>query len=114
MAAKLNHTVYNFLTLCPHVLNVHDLLTKIRIELAGGYVLDLFYNEATARYAYALIKDGQRIVGWDNAPHYPQLTNFPHHFHAQDGSVIPSVCIGDPEHDIHHVAKVVNPILESQ
>lgn len=32
-------------------------------------------------------KSGELIIRWDNAPHFPQLTNFPHHKHLSDRSV---------------------------
>ena len=34
------------------------------------------------RYSYTYIEsDGQHIFRYDNAPHYPQLSTFPHHRH---------------------------------
>lgn len=34
-------------------------------------------------------KDKNRIRRWDNAPHHPELENFPHHRHLE-GEIKPS------------------------
>jgi hypothetical protein len=59
---------------------IHDLVAKQRVELTGGYVLDLYFNETLGKYSYALVWDDRRLLGWDNASHHPDLTNSPHHF----------------------------------
>jgi hypothetical protein len=111
MATKFVEAISRFLTECPYVISVHDLMTKTRLELEKGFFLDLHYNETYSRYSYTLIKQKQRIVGWDNAPHHPNLTNAPHHFHAEDGTVQPSTFIGEPVNDIGEVVETVNDIL---
>ncbi|MBC8457202.1 MAG: hypothetical protein H8D67_04300 [Deltaproteobacteria bacterium] len=35
-------------------------------------------------YRYQYIKSGERVFGYDNAPHHPHLLNFPHHKHEGD------------------------------
>lgn len=42
-----------------------DLILKIRISLGEMYI-DIFYNAASGKTAYALIKDNERIFGADN------------------------------------------------
>jgi hypothetical protein len=86
---------------------------KVRIELQGGYFVDLYYNDTLGKYAYTLIRQGQRIIGWDNARHHPDLPNFPHHFHRTDGHIEPSGLVGSPESDIVIVVADVNALLES-
>ena len=44
MAEQLALAVGRFVTGCPYVVAVHDLVTKTRIELEKDYVLDLYYN----------------------------------------------------------------------
>jgi len=39
----------------------------LRAHLADGSFVDAFYNEATGRASFALIKDARRIFGADNA-----------------------------------------------
>lgn len=111
MASKLAHAVSILVTECPHVVAVQDLLTKTRVELNQGYLLDLFYNDTLGKYAYALILNNQRVLGWDNAPHHDHLPTAPHHFHAEDGSVQTSTLVGDPEQDIFQIIPVINTIL---
>lgn len=111
MAAKLVNAIRYFLTESPYVVSLQDLVTKTRIELEQGYILDLYYNETLGKYGYTLILNNRRVVGWDNALHHPQLPNAPHHFHAQDGSVHPSSLTGEPEQDIVPVTAAINEIL---
>jgi hypothetical protein len=111
MATKLIEAISRILTDCPYVIYLRDLMTKTRLELENGYFLDLYYNETCSKYSYTLIRQNKRIVGWDNAPHHPDLTNFPHHFHAENRTVQPSTFIGDPKLDIVEVIKTINDIL---
>ena len=114
MASKIINTINRFVADCPYVISLQDLLTKTRIELEKDYFLDLYYNETLGKYAYTLIQQNKRIVGWDNAPHHPGLTNFPHHFHAEDGAIQASLLTGDPEQDIIHIINALNAILASE
>ena len=115
MAGQLARAVARLVERCPYAESVHDLITKQRVVLGGGYLLDLYYNEALEKYSYTLVDSGKRVLGWDNAPHHPRLKSFPHHFHAVDGRVLSSSLVGDPERDIDLVVKTVNRYLrESQ
>lgn len=61
----------------------------------------LNHNPRHTRYAFQLFSDGDTVLRWDNAPHYPHLkTNFPHHFHDDQGRIVPSVLHGDPLQDL--------------
>lgn len=111
MADKLTEALDLFIAACPHVISTRDLLSKIRIELEQDYVLDLYFREATGQYSYTLIRNDQRVAGWDNARHHPDLPNAPHHFHRQDGAVESSAMVGDPAQDIQIVAEWTNALL---
>ncbi len=111
MAKQLAHAVARFVAGCPRVVAVRDLVTKTRIELEDGYIFELYYNITLGKYTYTLIFADQRVLGWDNAPHYPSLTNAPHHFHHPDGRVEPSTLAGDPERDIEIVLAAINAYL---
>jgi hypothetical protein len=111
MAAALDRALAHFIAACPRVIAVHDLVTKHRVELPGGYVLDAYFNETVGKYSYTLIQAGQRVLGWDNAPHHSGLANFPHHVHRPAGTIESSLLTGDPEHDLELVRLEVEAFL---
>ena len=111
MAVTFESALSRFLSECAHVTNVHDLTTKWRIELEGGYFLDLFFNATFGKYSYTLSQGERRILGWDNAPHHQKLANSPHHFHREDGSVVSSNLNGDPDHDLEIVRVEIEEFL---
>ena len=113
MAAALDHALARFIAACPHVVTVHDLVTKWRLELSGGYALDAYFNETLGKYSYTLVQARRRIVGWDNAPHHPGLANFPHHVHRPDGTIEPSTLTGDPEPDLEQIRLEIEALLLS-
>ncbi len=111
MAVAFDRALASFVASCAHVTAVHDLVTKWRLELQGGYLLDLYFNEALGKYSYALVRAGARVLGWDNAPHHPGLSSFPHHVHRPDGEVEPSTLTGDPGHDLELVRREIEAFL---
>jgi hypothetical protein len=113
MAARFDRAVDRFIARCACVRAVHDLVTKWRLELSHGHVLDLYYNESLDKYGYTLIVGGARVLGWDNAPHHPELDGFPHHVHRLDGRVEPSSLTGDPESDLDIVRNEVEAYLNA-
>ncbi len=113
MATAFDRAVARFVAKCSHVTTVHDLVTKWRLELTGGYILDLYFNETLGKYSYTLIRAGTRILGWDNAPHHPGLPNFPHHVHRPSGQVEPSSLTDDPDHDLEQIRLEIEAFLES-
>jgi len=108
VAGQLARAVSYFIEACPSVVAVHDLATKVRIELVDGYLLDLYFNATLGKYTYALIREGQPVCVWDNAPHHPERANYPHHYHREDGSIEASSLTGDPEQDIVLIAAAVS------
>jgi len=46
------------------------------------------------RYSFQLYRD-RPLMRWDNAPHYPHIFNFPHHFHNQNDEVSSSTRTGN-------------------
>ena len=87
MAATFEDALKQLIRTSRLIISVHDMMTKWRIQLKGGYVLDVYFNASSQKYSYTLIKDDSRVLGWDNAPHHPGLANFPHHFRDADGSL---------------------------
>ncbi len=41
-------------------------------------------------YSFHYYKNASLIFRYDNAPHYKELSTFPHHKHLPDGTVVPS------------------------
>jgi len=63
MAAEFNRAIARFIATCAYVTAVHDLITKWRLELVGGYILDLYFNETLGKYGYTLVQAGQAHIG---------------------------------------------------
>jgi len=99
---------------CSYVIGSQLFPTKLRFLLEGDYICDIFYRASTGAYSYVLVKGSRRILGWDNAPHYPDLPNAPHHHHTASGAVVPSPLRGEPMYDISCVAHAINGYLQQQ
>ena len=61
---------------------------EIDSELKHGFRFIFFeyysVKEGVINYRYQLLdKNHESIVRWDNAPHHPELDNFPHHKHIR-------------------------------
>jgi hypothetical protein len=44
-----------------------DTVVKIRVELTYGAFIDVFYNTDSGKCSYALVEEGVRVYGADNA-----------------------------------------------
>jgi len=64
------------------------ILYKVRCDLPKGHSFQIRLRlwQGELSYSYQLFKD-RPILRWDNAPHHPDLANFPHHFHDVQTSV---------------------------
>ncbi|MDE3059105.1 MAG: hypothetical protein KGJ59_14230 [Bacteroidota bacterium] len=65
---------------------------KIKAALIDGSELHIkeYSDETERNYSYHWQSDaGVLITRWDNAPHYSNLSTFPHHKH-QEGKILPS------------------------
>lgn len=71
MAAAFERAFARLLDDLPQVVAVHNLATEWRIELVGGYLLDVYYNETLAKYSYTLVLVARRVMDCDNAPQPP-------------------------------------------
>lgn len=114
MAVTLEGALNRFITTCHLVVSVHDLMTKWRVQLKGGYALDIYFNASNGKYSYTLSQGENRILGWDNAPHHPNLSNFPHHFHDEEGNVTQSTLNGDPDNDLELIRIEIERFLEER
>ena len=77
-------------------------LLKYRLLLYNRDLLDIFerfivkQGQVTiTRYSYHWQQSSEQLVKrWDNAPHYPSLTTYPHHLHDGDeNNVLPHLQI---------------------
>ena len=71
---------------------------KIRCQLLRpAYQLEirLIQTEEEILYSYQLFTD-RPLLRWDNAPHFPALQSFPHHFHEETDRVQESSLTGNP------------------
>lgn len=76
-----------------------DGLYRLRAKLADGTELQMFERfelaghaeVATGKYSFHWQRaDGTLLKRWDNAPHHPELSSFPHHIHdGREENVVP-------------------------
>ena len=88
-------------------------ICKIRCSLLPSrYKLDvrLIQTENKIIYSYQLFHD-RPIIRWDNAPHFPSVSTFPHHFHNQNDKIETSNLIGDIIEDIDYVLGEIKRLL---
>ena len=68
---------------------------RIKATLTDGGMIELFEYVAESKKHIHLLKysfhwqdaQGEMIQRWDNAPHYHNLLNSPHHIHYENGEV---------------------------
>jgi len=88
-------------------------ICKLRCSLLPSqYKLDvrLIQTENQIIYSYQLFHD-RPIIRWDNAPHFPSVTTFPHHFHDQNDKIKASNLTGDIIEDIEYVLGKIKRLL---
>ncbi len=81
-----------------------NFLFKIRCDLTSGQTLQVRLRSTGGylRYSYQEITD-KPLRRWDNAPHFPNISNFPHHCHDPSGNITASSLTGDPAADLPRV-----------
>lgn len=88
-------------------------LYRIRCRvLRAAYQLEIRFieTENEALYSYQLFAD-RPTLRWDNAPHFPALPGFPHHFHDESGEVKGSSLVGVAAQDLPYVLDQVRAFL---
>lgn len=61
-------------------------------------------------YSYQLFSNVP-IIRWDNSPHYPKIKTYPHHFHANDGTITESDLTGNVAPDIKKVLSQITKVI---
>jgi hypothetical protein len=86
---------------------------KVRCNLIPSrYKLEIkiIYTKGEILYSYQLFTD-KPIIRWDNAPHYPKIKTYPHHFHNKDGNVVESELTGIPIEDLKVVLIMIKDMF---
>ncbi len=89
---------------------------KIRCRLKRtGYQLQVWLHvePGSLDYAYQLFTDAP-LLRWDNAPHFPDISTTPHHFHDASGHVGESPLSGDVLVDLAVVLAEIEQWLNRQ
>jgi hypothetical protein len=88
---------------------------KIRAKITDEFSLQIRYlqDEGFIRYSYQLFTT-KAILRWDNAEHFPELPNFPHHFHDERGNKYGSKLKGDLLADIQIVLVEIERYLREK
>jgi hypothetical protein len=96
--------IASFYIIDSDAIDEENFLLKIRCELTSGQAFQIRLHTVAGylRYSYQEFTD-KPLRRWDNAPHFPQLSNFPHHYHDPQGNVTASSCTGDPTIDLEQV-----------
>jgi len=72
------------------------LLEGFTLHIAEYVITEPILNRVKYRY-HLQTADGQLISRWDNVPHHPNITTFPHHRHDSDGHVYTSPAMSIPD-----------------
>lgn len=88
---------------------------KIRARLKNdvSFQVRVYYNKGHFDYSYQLFSNVP-IIRWDNKEDYPNLPNYPHHYHNEEGTPLPSKLVGDPAKDIRVVLQELERFLTSK
>jgi len=61
-------------------------LIRLRADLINSdklHISEAWDEETLIRYAYYWLKQNDELrIGWDNAPHHPEVSTHPHHKHV--------------------------------
>lgn len=89
------------------------LMYKVRCDLPKGYSFQVRLRlwQGALSYSYQLFTD-RPVLRWDNAPHYPGLANFPHHFHDDTETRHASTLVGNPLTDLPTILPVITEYMD--
>ena len=96
--------VMSFHVIDSDAIDEDNFLLKIRCELTSGRTFQSRLRAIAGhiRYSYQEFTD-KPLRRWDNAPHFPHLPSFPHHYHDSQGSIRASMLTGEPTMDLQQV-----------
>jgi hypothetical protein len=88
---------------------------KVRAKITDEFGLQIRYlqDEEFVRYSYQLFTT-KAILRWDNAEHFLEFPNFPHHFHDEKGNRYGSKLKGELLSDVQMVLVEVEKYLREK
>ena len=119
--------IKSVIALCPEVVNLTILreeaqtdkgLWRYRLTLKDGSFLEMFEFFKIASEQVEIIKysfhwqteNRELIKRWDNAPHHPEISTYPHHLHdGSEDSVFPYLSV-----DIEAIFRQISEHIKSQ
>ena len=119
--------IKSVIALCPEVVNVTIIreesetdkgLWRYRLTLKDGSFLEIFEFLQIASGQVEIIKysfhwqteNRELIKRWDNAPHHPEISTYPHHVHdGSEDSVFPYLPV-----DIEEILRQISEHIKSQ
>src|ERR1700740_153503 len=82
-------------------IDAYNYLFKLRCRLTSGNRLQIRLRATQGKLNYSYQEFSTvPLQRWDNAPHFPHLASFPHHYHSPQGRVLESTLTGDPLRDL--------------
>ena len=96
--------VVSFQVIDSDAIDEDNFLLKIRCELSSECTFQIRLRAVAGhiRYSYQEFTD-RPLRRWDNAPHFPHLSDFPHHYHDAQGNLTASRLTGEPTMDLQQV-----------
>jgi hypothetical protein len=89
-------------------------LIRLRADLINSdklHVSEAWDEEFLVRYAYYWLKqNGELRIGWDNAPHHPEISTHPHHKHIESQENIQT----SDETNLEDVLRLIKNRLEAE
>ena len=89
-------------------------LIRLRADLINSdklHISEAWDEETLIRYAYYWLKQNDELrIGWDNAPHHPEVSTHPHHKHIEMQGNIHS----SDETSLEDVLRFVKKRLEAE
>lgn len=84
------------------------LVNNFELHVAEYVITDPIIQRT--KYRYHLQKRGGKLISrWDNVPHYPHISTFPHHRHSETGAIHES-----PPLDFPALLRAIVPYLQNE
>jgi hypothetical protein len=89
-------------------------LIRLRADLINSdklHISEAWDEETLIRYAYYWLKQNDELrIGWDNAPHHPEVSTHPHHKHIDTQE---NIQVSD-EISLEDVLRLIKKRLETE